>query len=90
MSVMDIGEFQSNFQEVIKMVDETGEPVFITRDGVPIITVRSIQRKPKSLLGVMKGLFIEENVELLNEPVLKPEDLMDSRNTEQKKMGDER
>lgn len=84
MSVMNVEEFQANCLEVIKMVDETGEPVFITRDGVPIVTLRSIQRKPKTLLGVMKGLFIEENVELLNEPVLKPEDLMDSNNTKAK------
>ena len=77
MSVMNVEEFQANFQEVIKMVDETGEPVFITRDGVPIVSLYSAQRKPKSLFGVMKGLFIEENVELLSKPVLQPEDLID-------------
>ena len=77
MSVMNVEEFQANCLEVIKMVDETGEPVFITRDGVPIASLYSYGRKPKSLFGVMKGLFIEENVELLSEPVLKPEDLID-------------
>ena len=77
MSVMNVEEFQANFLEVIQMVDETGEPVFITRDGVPIVSLFSTQRRPKDLFGVMKGLFIEENVELLSKPVLQPEDLID-------------
>ena len=77
MSVMTIAEFTANCLEVIENVDATGEPVFITKDGVPIASLYSSRRKPKSLFGVMKGLFIEENVELLSEPVLKPEDLVD-------------
>ena len=77
MSVMTVEEFTANCQEVIEQVDATGEPVYITRDGVPIASLYSSRRKPKDLFGVMKGLFIEENVKLLEEPVLKPEDLID-------------
>lgn len=77
MSVMTVAEFQANCLEVIENVDATGEPVFITRDGVPIASLYAFGRKPKSLAGVMKGLFIEENVELLSKPVLQPEDLID-------------
>lgn len=77
MSVMSIEEFTSNCQEVIEKVDATCEPVFITKDGVPIVSLYAFGRKPKDLLGVMKGLFIEENIKLLEEPVLKPEDLID-------------
>ena len=39
--------------EVIEKVEETGEPVFITKDGVPITTLYPAQRKPKSIAGVM-------------------------------------
>ena len=63
--------------EVIGKVHETGEPVFITKDGIPIVTLYSAHLKPKNLFGVMSGLFIEENVELLSELVLKPEDQAD-------------
>ena len=77
MSVMTVEEFQANCQKVIEHVDATCEPVFITRDGVPIASLYAFGRKPKDLFGVMKGLFIEENIKLLEEPVLKPEDLID-------------
>ena len=77
MSVMTLKDFTANCLQVIENVDATGEPVFITKDGVPIVTLYSAQKKPQNLFGVMKGLFIEENVELLSKPVLQPEDLVD-------------
>ena len=77
MSVMTVEDFTVNCEEVIDQVDATCEPVFITRDGVPIASLYAFGRKPKGLIGVMKGLFIEENIKLLEEPVLKPEDLID-------------
>ena len=36
-----MAEFEAKCLEVIEKVDETGEPVFITKDGVPIATLYS-------------------------------------------------
>jgi antitoxin (DNA-binding transcriptional repressor) of toxin-antitoxin stability system len=48
-----MAEFEAKCLEVIEEVDETGEPVFFTKDGVPIATLYPAQRKPKSIAGVM-------------------------------------
>ena len=77
MSVMTVAEFTANCPEVLENVEATGEPVFITRDGVPIVTLYSVKRKPEGIIGAMKGLINTENADLLLEPVLKPEDLID-------------
>ena len=52
IGAMTVAEFQANCLEALEKVDETDEPVFITKDGVPSATLRSMKTKPKSLFGV--------------------------------------
>ena len=52
IGAMTVAEFQANCLEALEKVDETGEPVFITKDRVPSATLRSMKKKPKRLFGV--------------------------------------
>ena len=52
IGAMTVAEFQANCLKALEKVDETGEPLFITKDGVPSATLRSMKTKPKSLFGM--------------------------------------
>ena len=55
MSVMTIAEFTANCPEVLENVEATGEPVFITRDGVPIASLYSFSASLKSIVRGDEG-----------------------------------
>lgn len=48
-------EFKAKCLKLMDEVSSTGEPVVITKNGVPVVRVVPVRSKPKTLLGAMKG-----------------------------------
>ncbi len=55
MRTIKASEFKAKCLRIMDEVSETGEPVTITKKGVPITQLVPVRRKPKTLFGSMKG-----------------------------------
>ena len=55
MRTIKASEFKAKCLKIMDDVAETGEPVVITKNGVPVAELVSARSKPKVLLGSMKG-----------------------------------
>jgi len=55
MRQMKAGAFKAHCLSVIKQVQATGEPVIITRRGVPLVKVVAAEPEKHSLFGFMAG-----------------------------------
>lgn len=64
-----VGEFRQRATEIIRQVEETKEPITITRRGVAVAELRSVRSDPEALLGSVTVL--DPN---LSKPVLAPEE----------------
>jgi prevent-host-death family protein len=52
---MSAAEFKAKCLEVLDRVAESRQPVVVTKRGKPVAQVAPIIRKPKSIVGAMKG-----------------------------------
>ena len=50
-------DFKSSFFKIIKEIQHTGDPVVITKRGVPVAKVIAMDSNPASLFGFMIGEF---------------------------------
>ena len=50
-------DFKSNFFKIIDEIQHTGEPVVITKRGVPVAKVTAMDSNPANLFGFMIGEF---------------------------------
>jgi len=57
MKTISAGKFKAQCLALMDDVNETGEPVLITKRGKPVAKLIPIDRKPKSVLGFMDGEF---------------------------------
>lgn len=55
MRTIKASEFKAKCLHIMDEVAETGEPVVITKKGVPITELIPARRKPKRIFGSMKG-----------------------------------
>lgn len=55
MRTIKASEFKAKCLHIMDEVAETGEPVVITKRGVPVTELIPARRKPKTLFGSMKG-----------------------------------
>lgn len=61
MRTMGAGEFKAKCLAILDEVNETGEPVIVTKRGKPVARVESCEasreaREKRSLLGFMRGM----------------------------------
>lgn len=64
-----VGEFRQRATELIRQVEETKQPITITRRGVAVAELRAVAADPEALLGSVTYLDPD-----LTRPVLEPED----------------
>lgn len=64
-----IGEFRQRATEFVRQVEETKQPITITRRGVPVAEIRAVTVDPEALLGSVAYLDPD-----LTRPVVGPED----------------
>ena len=50
-------DFKSSFSKIIDEIQRTGEPVVITKRGVPVAKVTAMDSNPPNLFGFMIGEF---------------------------------
>jgi len=55
MKTIKASEFKAKCLKIMDEVAATGEPVLITKNGVPVTELRPAIKKPKTLFGAMKG-----------------------------------
>ena len=55
MKRIETSEFETSCLELIDEVAETGKTLLITRNGKPLVELRSAKIRPRSLLGAHKG-----------------------------------
>ena len=55
MRTIKASEFKAKCLKIMDEVAATGEPVLITKHGVPVAELVSARRKPKAIFGSMKG-----------------------------------
>jgi prevent-host-death family protein len=55
MKTMKASEFKAKCLKVMDEVAATGEPVVLTKRGVPIAQLVPATRKPNKIFGAMKG-----------------------------------
>ena len=55
MRTFKASEFKAKCLKIMDEVAATGEPVVITKHGVPITQLIPAKRRPESLFGAMKG-----------------------------------
>jgi prevent-host-death family protein len=46
-----VGDFRQRATELVRQVEETKEPITITRRGVPVAELRAVTAAPEALLG---------------------------------------
>jgi len=51
-----VGDFPQLAIELIRQVEETKEPLTITRHGVPVVELRAVTVDPEALLGSVTWL----------------------------------
>jgi prevent-host-death family protein len=64
-----VGDFRQRATELVRQVEETKEPITITRRGVPVAELRPVTVDPEVLLGSVTYLDPD-----LTRPVVGPED----------------
>ena len=64
-----VGEFRQRATELVRQVEETKEPITITRRGVPVAELRAVTVAPEALLGSVQ--YLDPDV---TRPVVGPED----------------
>jgi len=57
MKQMPAGEFKTRCLSVMDDVNATGEPVLITKRGVPVAKIVPVSSKKQDLFGFMAGRF---------------------------------
>ena len=57
MKKMPAGEFKARCLAVMDDVNATGEPVLITKRGVPVAKIVPVSSKKRDLFGFMAGQF---------------------------------
>ena len=55
MRTFKASEFKAKCLKIMDEVASTGEPVLITKNGVPVAELVPARRKPKDIFGSMKG-----------------------------------
>lgn len=55
MWTIKASEFKAKCLEIMDDVAATGEPVVITKCGVPVAQLTPVRQKPESLFGAMRG-----------------------------------
>lgn len=55
MKTIKASEFKAKCLKIMDEVASTGEPVVITKNGVPITELIPAKRRPKTLFGALKG-----------------------------------
>ena len=55
MRTIKASEFKAKCLKIMDEVAATGEPVVITKHGVPVAQLVAAVRKPETLFGAMKG-----------------------------------
>ena len=68
-SEIAVGEFRQRATEIIRRVEETKEPITITRRGVAVAELRAVRADPAALLGSVTLLDPD-----LGRPVVEPEE----------------
>ena len=58
MRTVKASEFKAKCLKIMDEVAATGEPVVITKHGVPIAQLVPAVRKPKTLFGALKGSIL--------------------------------
>ena len=58
MRTIKASEFKAKCLKIMDEVAETGEPVLITKRGVPVAELAPVKRKPATLFGSMRDSFI--------------------------------
>jgi antitoxin (DNA-binding transcriptional repressor) of toxin-antitoxin stability system len=64
-----VGEFRQRATELVRQVEETKQPITITRRGVPVAELRAVTVAPDALRGSVTVLDPD-----LTRPVVAPED----------------
>lgn len=55
MRTIKASEFKAKCLKIMDEVAATGEPVLITKNGVPITQLIPAKRRPETLFGALKG-----------------------------------
>ena len=55
MKTIKASEFKAKCLKIMDEVAATGEPVVITKNGVPITQLIPARRRPETLFGALKG-----------------------------------
>ena len=55
MRTIKASEFKAKCLKIMDEVAATGEPVVITKNGVPITQLIPVRRRPETLFGALKG-----------------------------------
>ncbi len=55
MRTIKASEFKAKCLKIMEEVAATGEPVVITKKGVPITQLIPVKRRPETLFGALKG-----------------------------------
>ena len=55
MKTIKASEFKAKCLGIMDDVAATGEPVLITKNGVPVAELIPAKRRPKTLFGALKG-----------------------------------
>ena len=55
MRIIKASEFKAKCLKIMEEVAATGEPVVITKNGVPIAQLMPARRRPETLFGALQG-----------------------------------
>lgn len=55
MKTIKASEFKARCLKLMDEVEETGEPIIITKNGRPVSKLVAVTERPKSIIGAMKG-----------------------------------
>jgi prevent-host-death family protein len=58
MRTIKASEFKAKCLKIMDEVAATGEPVLITKNGVPITQLIPVKRRPETLFGALKGSIL--------------------------------
>jgi prevent-host-death family protein len=58
MRTIKASEFKAKCLKIMDEVAATGEPVVITKNGVPVTELIPARRRPKTLFGALKGSIL--------------------------------
>ncbi|HUQ49843.1 MAG TPA: type II toxin-antitoxin system prevent-host-death family antitoxin [Terriglobales bacterium] len=72
MKKMSAAKFKAQCLSVMDNVQETGEPIIVTKRGKPVVQVTRVKSSRKPFIGRLVGI-VEVTGDLL-EPAVRPED----------------